>query len=121
MLVRLVRPMRRKGSSKAFFVQWIPAHVKASAVGITLTVPVGDALIPVKITSQTAAVRLSLRTTDPSETKIRQAAVAVHLERLWQSLRNKPRSLTFKEAVALAGEVYRAFAEPLENDPGSPE
>jgi hypothetical protein len=113
--------MRRKESFKAYFVQRIPADVRSSAAGLTLMVPVGNTLVPVKIASKTPAIRLSLRTSDPSEAKVRQATVAAHLERIWRSLREKPRSLTLKEAVALAGEVYKAFAGALEDDPGEAE
>jgi hypothetical protein len=84
-------------------------------------IPVGDRLVPVTVTDRTAAIRVSLRTGDPSEAKVRQAAAAAHLERVWRSLREKPRTLTLKEAVALAGEVYKAFAGALEDDPGEAE
>jgi len=53
MLVQLLRPMAREGSSKKYFVQRIPADVKASAVGMTLMIPLGDTLVPVKVTSKT--------------------------------------------------------------------
>jgi hypothetical protein len=121
MLVRLVRPMKREGSSKKYFVQRIPSDVKAAAVGMTLTIPVGDTLVPIKITSKTTAVRLSLRTSDHSEAKVRQASVAAYLECIWRSLRGRPRSLTSKEAVALGGEVYKVFAGAVEDDPGESE
>ena len=121
MLVRLVRPMVREGSSNKYFVQRIPADVKASAVGMTLMIPLGDTLVPVKVTSKTPMVRLSLRTADPSEAKVRQAIVAAYLERVWRGLREKPRRLTLKETVALAGEIYKAFSDALEDDPGEAE
>src|SRR4029077_14993533 len=121
MLVRLVRPMRRKESFNAYFVQRIPADVKSTAAGTVLQVPVGDGLVTVKITERTTAIRVSLRTGDPSEAKVRQAAAAAHLERVWRSLREKPRALTLKEAVALSGEVYKDFAGALEDDPGEAE
>jgi integrase len=121
MLVRLVRPMKREGSSNKYFVQRIPADVKASAAGMTLRIPVGETFVPVNVTDKTPTVRLSLRTSDLSEAKVRQATVAAHLERVWRSLREQPRTLTLKEAVALAGEVYKAFAGVLEDDPGEAE
>src|SRR5260221_7502746 len=110
--------MRRKDTPTPYFVQRIPADVRASAVGMALALPVGDALVPLAITGSTKAVRLSLRTGDPGEAKVRQATIAAHLERVWRSLREKPRSLTHKEAVALAGEAYRRWTGALEDDPG---
>src|SRR5258706_16388868 len=118
MLIRLVRPMKRKGVSQRYFVQRIPADVKSRAAGMTLLVPMGDSLASVKITDKMAAVRVSLRTADASEAKIRQAIAAAHLERVWTALREKPRTLTQKEATALAGEVYKRFTAALEDDPG---
>src|SRR6266404_2088104 len=121
MLLRLVRPMKRKGVSQLYFVQRIPADVKSSLVGKALLFPVGDSLTRVEITNKTVSVRLSLRTNNESEGKIRQAAVAAHLEWVWRSLRERPRSLTQKEATALAGEVYKQFTSALEDDPGEAE
>ena len=118
MLIRVVRPMKRKDSSIPYFVQRIPADVKARAVGLTLQIPVGDEMVPVTITGKTQAVKLSLRTRDHGEAKARQATVAAHLERVWSGLRQGPRVLSTKEAVALAGEIYRTFTEALEEEPG---
>src|SRR5438552_13928191 len=115
MRFRLVRPMRRKESLNRYFVQRIPADVKVPAEGMTLAVPVGVETVPVKVTARTAAVRLSLRTSDPCEAKVRQATIAAHLERVWQSLREQPRTLTHKEAIALAGDVYRRWTGELED------
>lgn len=119
MQLRVVRPMRRKGvSSSSYFVQRIPADVKARAIGETIRLPVGGTFVSVKITEKTSAVRASLRTSNAAETKERNAVAAAHLERVWSSLRSKARSLTPKETVALAGEVYRRFTNALEDDPG---
>jgi hypothetical protein len=60
MLIRVVRPMRRKGSSNTYFVQRIPTDLKGRLGGTTLQVPVGDQLVPVKLTEATAADRVSL-------------------------------------------------------------
>ena len=116
MLIRLVRPMKRKGVSQRYFVQRIHADVKSSAVGSKVLVPVDDVRIPVTITGKMAAVRVSLRTADASEAKVRQDTVAAHLERIWAALRTKPRTLTQKEATALSGEVYKRSTAALEDD-----
>jgi integrase len=112
--------MRRKESFNTYFVQRIPADVKARAAGCTLQIPVGNELLPVRVTARTASIRVSLRTNDPSEAKVRQATIAAHLESVWRSLREEPRALTHKQAVALAGEIYKAFASAIEDDPGEP-
>ncbi|MEP0321835.1 DUF6538 domain-containing protein [Bauldia litoralis] len=110
MLFRLVRPMLRKGSSNRYFIQRIPADVRDRASGLTLAVPCGAATVPIRITPKTKAVRFSLRTGDPGEVKARQAEAAAYLENVWHALReDAPVPLTHKQAVALSGELYRAW------------
>lgn len=111
MLFRLVRPVQRKGSRVPYFVQRIPADVKRRAAGLRLAIPLGDGTHHLTIRAGASDVRLSLRTTDPSEAKRRQAAVAAHFENVWRALREKePVSLTHQQATALAGEFYFAWA-----------
>lgn len=64
-------------------------------------------------------IELSPRWHDPSEVKVRQAAVAAHLERVWMGLRNGARTLTHKEAAALAGEWYRELTAEHGGEPGA--
>jgi integrase len=117
MLFRLVRPVKRFGSSMNQFVQRIPADVRAHAVGLRLAIPLGDFTLIHLITATAKSVRFSLRTRDPVETKLRQAAAVAHLETVWQSLRaTKPISLSHKQATALAGDLYRAWADGEERE-----
>jgi integrase len=111
MLFRLVRPLKRPGSSIPQFVQRIPADVRSRAVGVTLAIPVGSATVQRTISATTESVRLSLQTREPAEAKIRQATIASYLETVWRALRQPEAvSLTNREATALAGELYRAWA-----------
>jgi integrase len=104
--------MKRPGSSMSYFVQRIPADVQARAVGRKLAIPIGKFTHLHTITAKAESVRLSLRTRDPVETKLRQAAAVAYLEMVWQSLRaTKPTSLSHKQATALAGDLYRAWAD----------
>jgi integrase len=103
--------MRRSGSSVPQFVQRIPADVRDRAVGLKLHVPIGEETISVAITPRMSAIRCSLRTRGPSDAKVRQAAAAAYLENVWRSLRQKEAiALTHKQATALAGRLYRAWA-----------
>jgi integrase len=110
MLYRLVRPMRREGSRNCYFNQRIPLDVLAQVRGMgKLDVPCGEDTVRVTIRERTTHIKFSLGTSDPSEVKQRQAAVAAHLESVWQALRDDaPIALTHEDAVALAGELYRA-------------
>jgi integrase len=113
MLYRVVRPVKRSGSSIPQFIQRIPADVRAQAIGRKLTIPLGnDDPVVVTITRTMQSIRFSLRTREPSVAKVRQAQAAAHLETVWQALRNnKPASLAHRAATALAGELYRAWSD----------
>ena len=57
-------------------------------------------------------MRFSLRTRDLREAKIRQGQAAAQCEALWQALRrDKPVMLSSRDAHALAGELYRGWAD----------
>ena len=111
MLLRLVRPVRRPGSSMPQFVQRIPRDVRSRAVGRTLEIPIGGETARVVVTPSMGAIRVSLRSRDPSQAKVRQAEIAAYLEGIWRALRNTvPVTLTRRQATALAGRLYRAWA-----------
>lgn len=111
MLFRMVRPVKRAGSRNRHFVRRIPVDVKAKAIGLTLTIPVGDETQSFVVTARSQSVRLSLRTDDPVEVKARLIQVDAYLENIWRALRDEaPVSLTHRQATALAGELFRAWA-----------
>jgi hypothetical protein len=117
MLFRLVRPVKRFGSSMSYLQQRIPADVRPRAIGRKLAIPIGDQTHLFVITAHVPSVRCSLRTRDPSETKIRHVKAMAYLETVWRALRNtSPISLTPKQATALAGELYRAWAEGADQE-----
>lgn len=112
MLFRLVRPVKRSGSRNHQYVRRIPVDVRAQASGLKLIIPVGDQTQTVAISPRAQSVRLSLRTDNPSEVKVRLAQVDAYLDNVWKSLRDSaPVSLSHREATALAGEMYRGWAE----------
>lgn len=111
MLFRLVRPMNRKGTRNKHYARRIPRDVRDLAVGLCLSIPVGDEFRSITLTEHTQIVRVSLRAAEPIEVKRRQAQVDEYLERVWESLRaDRPVSLTHEQATALAGDFYRAWS-----------
>jgi integrase len=111
MLFRLVRAVKRTGSRHRQFVRRIPSDVRSKAVGLKLAIPVGEQTQGVILSARAQSVRLSLRTDDPAEVKVRLVAVDAYLENIWRALReDAPVSLTHRQATALAGELYRAWA-----------
>jgi hypothetical protein len=117
MLLRLVRPVKRRGSSMNYFEQRIPADVRPITTGRTRYIPIGDQTHRVAISPHANAVRISLRTRDPAETKVREARVIASPEGVWRALRqDRPIALTHAQATALAGELYRAWADRAERE-----
>src|SRR5882762_6200238 len=107
MLFRLVRPVKRSGSRNRQFVRRIPSDVRGKATGLKLSIPIGEQTQAVTVSPRSQSVRLSLRTDDPAEVKIRLAVVDAYLENVWQALReDAPVTLTHRQATALAGELY---------------
>lgn len=97
------------------FVQRIPADVKDKTAGLKLDIPVGPETVQYEITGAAQAVRLSLRTNDPRERKAREAKVLAYLESVWAALRrNHLVPLSHRNAVALARDLYVAWAEEQE-------
>ena len=113
MLFRLVSPVQRKGSKNCQFQQRIPADVKARAMGRALHIPVGTETVVLTITRNMPSVRFSLRTANSAEAKIRQAQAIAYLETVWQAIRGvgEPARLAQRQIAALAGEIYRAWAD----------
>ncbi len=93
------------------FVKRIPTDVRSKLVGRTLHVPVGNESRPVLISAKAQAIRLSLRSDDPAEVRVRNAAADQYLERVFQAFReDAAASLTNQQATALAARLYRAWA-----------
>ncbi|MEX1035039.1 MAG: tyrosine-type recombinase/integrase [Sneathiella sp.] len=113
--------MKRKDTSIPHFVQRIPKDILSVARGSTLSIPVGDKLVSRRITDRANTVKVSLGTRDPSEAKLRQAAIVAYFEGYWQSLKDGPVQLTHKQAVSLSGDIYKAWVGALEDNPGKAE
>lgn len=112
MQFRLVRPLKRSDSSFPQFTQRIPADVRHLAVGRTLTVPLGSETLRIAITPTMASIRFSLRTQDRSEAKARHGQAAATVETFFEALRKgRAVELDHRQATALAGDLYRAWAD----------
>ncbi|MCA3630619.1 MAG: hypothetical protein IOC35_09895 [Methylobacterium sp.] len=113
MLFRLVSAVKRSGTENRQFVQRIPQTVRAKAAGRSFKVDLTDEIsVAIKISPQAESVRFSLRTSDASEAKRRQARAAAALERIWEALRtNEPVALSHRQATALSGRLYRAWVD----------
>lgn len=105
-------PLQRNGSAVPQFVRRIPTDVRSKAIGRILHVPVGPEIVRIEIKDSMTALRFSLRTKDKHEAKHRETMAAAYLEGFWRALRREEAvSLSHKQAVALAGEIYRGWTE----------
>lgn len=95
----------------------VPKDVAQAAKGKKLLLPVGDALCPVTVG---AVVKVSLQTKSASEAKQRHTAALAVVHQFWEALRAGPKPLSHKQALALAGEVYRVWVEVFDEDPAQP-
>jgi len=123
MLFRLVRPMKRSGSSKAQFTRRIPTDLKARVIGMKLRFPLGDGFVDVTISPKAQDIRFSLRTSHPPDVKTRTAIAQAYLESVWESVRNArdngPIRLRQDQIAALSGELYATFMRAFELEPGN--
>ncbi|CDP51563.1 hypothetical protein [Devosia sp. DBB001] len=63
-------------------------------------------------------IKVSLRTKSPAEAKRLALEAQSEFDRVWLSFENCPVRLSLKQITALAGEMYHAFRQVLEDDPG---
>ncbi|HEX6957772.1 MAG TPA: DUF6538 domain-containing protein [Ferrovibrio sp.] len=123
MVLRMTRPAKRPDSTFLIFRKRVPADLQQKARGRTVTFQfpeAGEANPAVAVTvTMGDFVKVSLRTREPSVAKARAGMAEAHLQQVWEAIRSGPKRLTQKQIVALSGEIYRAFAETLEDDPGA--
>lgn len=111
MRLRLVRPMASKGSPNAHFVKRIPTDLLSRLVGKTLVIPLAEGSVTFTVTSSTQSIRFSLRTSLPSEVRVRQAEALSYVEQYLEAVRNgRPIQLTHRQITALAGEFYKSWS-----------
>lgn len=85
-------------------------------VGMKLVIPMGDGTVAVSIKPKTESIRFSLRTNVPGIVKERQAQAAAYLEQTYSAVReNRQVPLSHRQAVALSGQLYRAWATDHES------
>ena len=111
MLLRLVSPVKRSGSSNHQFQKRVPKVVRDRMIGRKLVIPLGEGTITTTVDKQ-GMIRFSLGTPDPTEAKARQGEVLAYLERLFRSeCDSQPIELSRRLAVALSRFVYEAWID----------
>jgi site-specific recombinase XerD len=76
-----------------------------------LEIPCGDEIVVKVLKAKTSHIVFSLRTDDPVEAMMRKAQAGAYLEAIFSArLQSDPIDLSHRQCVALAGELYRAWA-----------
>lgn len=102
-------PTKRHGSDNWYFRRQIPADVRV----ILEKFPKAQRPRNWYATH----ISISLKTADRVKAKAKCPEIAAEVERTMAALREGPKSLSHKQVIALSGEMYRAFAEGLEENP----
>jgi len=116
MVLKMASPWKDPKTGTFYLRVRVPSDLVTKVKGQTISLPVGGATIRVKAGE---SVKVSLRTRDPREAKAWFATTLTALNAYWEAVRKGPKKLSHKEAVALAGEIYRTFVETFGEDPGS--
>jgi integrase len=117
-VIRMARPVRRKGSTVGQFRHRIPLDVIARVRGQKLNIPVGTETVEKRVSSSATEITLSLRCRDPAEATARQGQVLAYLGNVYAALRaDAPIRLTIRQCAALAGEFYRGWLADIEREP----
>lgn len=93
----------------------VPNDIASRAEGMTLHVPVGDALRAAKVGK---VVKVSLRTKAFDEAKLRFTKAYAAILQQWEAIRTGPTEVAFKTLNAIAGQHYREVVQMLEEEPG---
>ena len=114
-VLRISRPVFRESSRLIQFRDRIPKdilkHPRLRA-GLRLAIPVGGETVHKHLSPQATHVALSLQTADGAEGKRRHDQVTTYLAGTWAALRRTaPVTLMNLQVTALAGELYRAWAD----------
>ena len=115
MVLPMPSPYKHPSTGIYWLKQRVPARLAAAARGATVTVTVDEVPYSVKLGDY---IKVSLRTKDAAIAKLRGHEVEAEFNRVWLSFESGPVSLTLKQITALAGEMYHAIRQVLEDDPG---
>ena len=112
MVLRMTRPSKRSGTANVQFQKRIPKDVKAQLDKLPAAYrPSGWGKDFITISTGTA---------DKRKAAAEFARIGHDVEERFERLRSGIHSLSQKQMVALAGTVYRAWADTLEENPGDP-
>ncbi len=115
MVLSMPSPFKHPFTGVYWYRQRVPTRLLQDAKGRKVIVNVDG--LPSTLTLG-AELKVSLRTKDPARAKRLGNEVQAEFDRIWLSLEQRPANLTYKQIVALAGELYHSIRSVLEDNPG---
>ncbi len=100
MVLRMPRPWKHPDPGIFWYRKWVPEDL-ISVLG-------------------EKELRRSLNTRDPAVAKVEHASMSAEVEAQCRNLRQGVRSISQKQAVVIAGEIYREIVAQNEDNPGNP-
>jgi hypothetical protein len=114
-IIQMSQPWRHPKTGVLYFRGRVPSDLVRFLSGRSIAVDVEGVASTVKLGS---LVKVSLRTKDAAQARLRHASVQVQLQQRWAAARKGAVSLTHKDLVALAGEWYRDLVHEHHEEPG---
>jgi len=112
------QPWRHPKTGILYFRSRLPADVAESLAGRTFTLDVAGGATTIRLNGW---IKVSLRTKDHGEARLRHASVQAQIQSRWQAARNGTQSLTNRQVHEIAGDWYRDLVREHEDDPGDVE
>lgn len=118
MIIRMSQPWRHPKTGILYFRARLPADLAEPLAGRTLTLDVAGDSSTIRLNGW---IKVSLRTKDVREARLRHASVQAQLQMRWQAARIGEQTLTNKQIHEIAGSWYRDLVREHEDDPGDVE
>ena len=115
MIIPMTRPWRHPQTGVWYFRCRLPADLAHKVRGQSVSITVAGISSSIKLSS---IVKVSMRTKDTGEARLRHALVQSQFERRWASIRSDVSTLSHKRIQGLAGVWYRELVACHQDDPG---
>lgn len=116
LVLAMPSPFKHSKTGVYWFRQRVPADIRRLAKGKTAYIEIGTRNARYTIGDE---LKVSLGTKDPREARDLASKVDSQFRQLWETFRKGPAKLSFKNVVALSGELYRDTVRRHEDNPGS--
>lgn len=104
MALRMARPIKRGSSANWLLKVRVPSDIIDKVRG-HVVLPIGGKRTPVAISA--GYVEVSLRTSDPDDAALRYTEAHEALLEHWKAVREGPKPISKRQAVALSADAYR--------------